>query len=67
MGKEETILEKKNWDSRLMIGEREEERKEKLAKKGRWSMSEWDWVEKENGGLKEKEKCTIKGKIGSRT
>ena len=52
---------KENWDSRLVIGEREEERKEKLTRKGRWSVSEWDWVEKENGGLKEKEKCTIKG------
>ena len=30
-------------------------------------MSELDWKEKEDGGLKEKEKRTIKGEIGSRT
>ena len=41
-GKGRDHFRKKNWDKRLMIGEREEERKEKLAKKGRWSMSEWD-------------------------
>ena len=41
--------------------------KEKLTKKGRWSVSEWDLGKRENGGLKEKGKCTIKGEIGSRT
>ena len=33
---------KENCDSPLVIGEREEERKEKLTRKGRWSLSEWD-------------------------
>ena len=44
---------KENWDNRLVIGEREKERKEKLTKK-----EDGAWVngEKETGGLKEKEK-----------
>ena len=41
--------------------------KEKLTRKEKWSVTEWDLEEMENGGLKEKGKCTIKGEIGSRT
>ena len=60
MGKEGTILEKKIGTVGWWL-EREKERKEKLTRKGRSSVSELDWEEKEDGGLKEKEKCTIKG------
>ena len=50
---------KENWDNRLVIGEREKERKEKLTRKGRWSVSEWGkgnwWSERKgkNAPLKE--------------
>ena len=39
--------------------------KEKLTRKERWSVSEWDLGERENGGLKEKGNAPLKERLAA--
>ena len=62
MGKEGTILEKKIGTIGWWL-EREEERKEKLTRKGRCSVSELDWEEKEDGVWNKKKNAPLREKL----
>ena len=61
-GKGRDHFRKENWDNRLVIGERGREKK-KLTRKGRWSVSELDWEEKEDGVWNKKKNAPLREKL----